>query len=336
MSFRNSNIFPRKRYIIDANINRFKEGARVLEDLARFILRDQELFIKIRTLRHELILSVICRSSNEDLGGVRLKEDNIHHSLLDLAHANSIRMQEASRVLEEISSKQYKQIRFRSYQIHQEIIDAINNFLNCNKLSGLYLICDLEVNSIEQISNVINNSNISICQIRSKNRNKKRLLEEITCLKKLIHREVILIINDHIEIALAIADGVHLGQSDLPLNIARELSSEKFIIGISCHNVAEAIKAQIAGANYISAGCVFHTDTKKNTTPMTLDTLKNIAEAVNIPVCAIGGINHNNINLLHKHNLNMIACFNSVWAADDPIDSSIKLSNSLRKLKATL
>ncbi|NQY42618.1 MAG: thiamine-phosphate pyrophosphorylase, partial [Legionellales bacterium] len=96
MALVNNNILPGRKYIIDANINRFKEGARVIEDIARFVLRDQNLFIKIRNLRHTVTLENIYRSSNNDLGGSNFKESNQRDSLLDIANANCIRMQEAS------------------------------------------------------------------------------------------------------------------------------------------------------------------------------------------------------------------------------------------------
>ncbi len=105
------------------------------------------------------------------------------------------------------------------------------------------------------------------------------------------------IMNDYIDIAMAVsADGVHLGQDDMPIEEARRVTGNKMIIGISTHNLNQAIKAQEHGADYIGFGPVFQTSTKDAGKSKGLMSLKNICSKIRIPVVAIGGISSENIN----------------------------------------
>lgn len=107
------------------------------------------------------------------------------------------------------------------------------------------------------------------------------------------------IINDRIDIALAVdADGVHVGQSDMPASIARKLIGENKLLGVSASNITEALKAEKDGADYLGIGAIFPTDTKQDANHVTVKQLKEINEKIHIPSVAIGGIHENNINLL--------------------------------------
>ena len=112
-------------------------------------------------------------------------------------------------------------------------------------------------------------------------------------------RRVPLLINDRVDIALAAgADGVHLGQEDLPLPEARALLGPDRILGATAHTVEEALRAQAEGADYLGVGAMFPTGTKTNTIPTSADTLKAICAAVSIPVVAIGGVTAQNLPTL--------------------------------------
>lgn len=112
-------------------------------------------------------------------------------------------------------------------------------------------------------------------------------------------RRVPLLINDRVDIALAAgADGVHLGQEDLPLPEARTLLGPDRILGATAHTVEEALRAQAEGADYLGVGAMFPTGTKTDTVPTSADTLKAICAAVTIPVVAIGGVNAQNLPTL--------------------------------------
>lgn len=150
--------------------------------------------------------------------------------------------------------------------------------------------------NIESAIALILEAGIRWVQYREKNKTKKELFFDALKLREMTRRfDACFIVNDYADIALAVdADGVHLGQDDLPLSDARRIMGDK-IIGISTHNLAEAIEAEKGGADYIGFGSIFPTDTKEGVIIQGLEALKEIKNSVNIPVIAIGGINADNV-----------------------------------------
>ena len=137
---------------------------------------------------------------------------------------------------------------------------------------------------------------VTLVQYREKNGPGKGMLEKARQLIALCHKyNVPLLVNDRLDIALLSgADGVHLGQDDIPVAEARRMAGEDFIIGATAHNVEEALAAEAAGADYLGCGAVFATHTKKDTVPLGLDGLKAIRQAVRIPITGIAGITTEN------------------------------------------
>ncbi len=125
------------------------------------------------------------------------------------------------------------------------------------------------------------------------------------------------LINDDIDLALEVdADGVHLGQSDTPLSNARRLLGDNKIIGITCHNDLDlAIQAERQGADYVAFGRFYPSISKPTAPPASIDVLKSAAEQLNIPICAIGGINQDNAEILIKQGADMLAVTYSVLGA---------------------
>ena len=136
-----------------------------------------------------------------------------------------------------------------------------------------------------------------IIQYRDKQSNRKNILETALALKKQLKRtKSIFLVNDHVDIAmLSGADGLHLGQTDLPLPAARKLLGREKIIGVSCFNLEQALLAQEQGADYLGVGPVFATSTKPEGQPLGLKLLRSISKNIKIPVFAIGGINQGNV-----------------------------------------
>ena len=131
-------------------------------------------------------------------------------------------------------------------------------------------------------------------------------------------RRVPLLINDRVDIALAAgADGVHLGQEDLPLPEARALLGPDRILGATAHTVEEALRAQAEGADYLGVGAMFPTGTKTNTIPTSADTLKAICAAVSIPVVAIGGVNAENLPTLAGTGIAGAAVVSAIFSQSD-------------------
>jgi thiamine-phosphate pyrophosphorylase len=142
---------------------------------------------------------------------------------------------------------------------------------------------------------------ISFIQYREKERTRREIYDEALRLRELtLSWKATLIVNDHADIALAVgADGVHLGQDDLPLKEARRIMGSR-IVGISTHSLAQAKEAEAGGADYIGFGPIFQTTTKDAGAPQGVDILRTIKQNVSIPVVAIGGINIGNITDVMK------------------------------------
>ncbi len=157
-------------------------------------------------------------------------------------------------------------------------------------------ICFITDGSDEEAVLTILKSGIRWIQYRGKGKTKKEMFDKASRLREITKDfNACFIINDYADIALAVdADGVHLGQEDLPLKEARKILGNK-IIGISTHNLQEAIDAEKGGADYIGFGSIFPTATKDDAVVQGLDALRKVKGSVNIPVIAIGGINTDNV-----------------------------------------
>lgn len=163
-------------------------------------------------------------------------------------------------------------------------------------------------------------SGATFLQIREKDLDANAFEAEAAKLKDLCVRyKVPYVVNDSVEIALSIdADGVHVGQSDIKGRDIRSLIGPDKILGISAGTVDEAVAAEKAGADYIGVGAVFGTSTKKNARNLTVAKLKEISNAVSIPVVAIGGINGTNLLELSGSGVDGVAVVSAIFAAEDP------------------
>jgi len=166
---------------------------------------------------------------------------------------------------------------------------------------------------------------ITCFQLREKHLPFDEFLAEAREVKKLCARyNVPLIINDNTEVALESgADGVHIGQDDGDVAEVEKIAGGRLIIGVSAHNVEEALAAEKAGAGYLGCGAVFGSATKSNVHVLPLETLKNIAAAVKIPIVAIGGINETNMMQLAGTGINGVAVISAIFGAVD-IESKCK------------
>ncbi len=188
---------------------------------------------------------------------------------------------------------------------------------------SLYLVTDRSFLRGRKLSEVVEEAilgGVTIVQVREKELSTKQFYNIALEVKEVTDKyKIPLIINDRIDIALAVdADGVHLGQDDMPLKIARKIIGKNKIIGISAGNVAEAKEAEKDGADYIGIGAVFFTGTKKDIDkPIGLEGLKTIVHSVNIPSVAIGGVNKNNSEDVIKTGANGISVISAILNNDD-------------------
>ena len=170
----------------------------------------------------------------------------------------------------------------------------------------------------------------TMVQLREKELDETSFLDEALQMTKLCHRYgVPLLINDNVEIARRSgADGVHVGQDDMEAASVRCLLGSDMIVGVTAKTVEQALRAQDAGANYLGSGAVFGSATKRNAKPMTMEQLRDICDAVSIPVVAIGGINRNNLPDLAGTGIAGVAVVSGIFAAGD-IEQECRLLRSI-------
>ena len=155
----------------------------------------------------------------------------------------------------------------------------------------------------------LSKSGVDIIQLRDKNSSKASILEEACRLSQALkNKRAIFIVNDYPEIAkLSGSDGVHLGQSDATVKKARSILGKNKLIGVSCSNLNQALKAEKEGADYIGIGPVFRTPLKSGCRPIGLKSVKELSRRIKIPVFAIGNINRNNLERVTSCGLNRVA-----------------------------
>ena len=171
----------------------------------------------------------------------------------------------------------------------------------------------------------------TMVQLREKNVNSYLIYQRALSIKRITDEyHIPLIINDRLDIMLAVgADGVHLGQQDIPVKIVRRLIGKDKIIGVSAHCPEEAEKAEQDGADYLGVGAIFPTETKKDIIITPVDVLRKIKETVSVPVVAIGGINQNNINTLKGSHVDGVAVISAIMKSKDPKSSAVALKASV-------
>jgi len=336
--------------IYDANFNRCNEGLRVLEEVARFILDSSDLTARLKQLRHHLIDSYSkiepqLLSSRDSVNDVGIRSNvSTEYQRSDIAAivtANSRRIQESLRVLEEFSKLQQatnidaqtiEQMRFELYSLERELISHILRQEKANRITGIYLIVDFDFLRDRDTTDVVQKAidgGVRIIQLRDKKNSKSEILKTAKELKQLCAKyNVLFIVNDYIDIALAAdADGVHLGHTDLPVAEARNLLPIDKIIGRTASNIEEAITAQQQGADYIAIGSIFPTQSKVNVPLAGLETLCEVKQRITLPVVATGGINMDNIGQVLTTNTNAVAVISVILSNDDVKAASSELAN---------
>ncbi len=186
----------------------------------------------------------------------------------------------------------------------------------------LYLVTDRELMSTETLEEAVEDAikgGCTLVQLREKTASSLEFYENALKVKAVTDKyNIPLIINDRVDIALAIdADGIHVGQQDLPAQTVRNIIGEGKILGVSANSVESAIKAQKDGADYIGVGAVYSTNTKTDAGVITRERLLAVRQAVTVPIVAIGGINLQNAALLKGTGINGIAVVSAIIAQKD-------------------
>ena len=196
---------------------------------------------------------------------------------------------------------------------------------------SLYLVTD-NSDDMEKFLNTIEEGikgGVTVVQIREKTADTLEFYNLALKVKEITTKyDVPLIINDRVDVALAIdADGVHVGQSDMPCSVTRRLIGEDKILGVSAATIEEAKKAEKDGADYIGTGAVFPTATKDDAPKITKKDLKEIVDSINIPVVAIGGITLENASQLNDTGIAGLSVVSAIMSSENPKESSEKLLN---------
>jgi len=198
---------------------------------------------------------------------------------------------------------------------------------------SLYLITDRSFLNGRSIASCVSEAiegGVTLIQVREKNISTREFFKVAKEVKEVTNKyNIPLIINDRIDIALAIdADGVHLGQSDMPIEMARKILGKDKIIGISAGSLSEALEAEQNGADYLGIGTVFFTGTKNDIEePIGIEGLKEIVNNIKIPSVAIGGINKNNCAEVMSAGVNGISLISAILSNDNIQASSRNLRN---------
>ncbi|MDM7999892.1 MAG: thiamine phosphate synthase [Dehalococcoidia bacterium] len=340
--------------LLDANLDRLGEGLRVLEDISRFVLNDAALSVRLKKLRHSLVKNLgplerellSARLVAEDVGApTRRRIPSRHQDLPALVAANSRRVQESLRVLEEfgrlsvgpVTGKAglFEKARFEVYDLEQQVVGRLLRRDKAARLRGLYLVFDaaaLGGRDEVSVAAAAARGGVKTIQLRDKRRSKADVLASARRLRPLCSEAgVLFIVNDHVDVALAVrADGVHLGQDDLPLAEARRILPLDMLIGCSSHSVAEAVRAQASGADYVAMGSIFPTTSKEKYKLVGLEALRRARPKLSVSLIAIGGINPSNIRAVMKTGVDGVAVISAIMGSSDVEKAARKLAAKMK------
>jgi thiamine-phosphate pyrophosphorylase len=330
--------------IVDANLNRALEALRVVEDILRFALERGDLVEEVRLLRRELgkTLSPLQRellAARDVLGdvGIEKKRAFRHRNMREVFIANSSRVKEALRVLEEYmrlidakSSQNIAKLRYRFYEIERSASCAL---FPQGRLTDalLYVIVSSEApKGAVQTAHLAARGGADVIQLREKNLPDSEVIKTARKIRKNCSASrTLFIVNDRPDIAACVnADGVHLGQNDMPLRDARRVMGSDAIIGVSTHSVGQAREAQREGADYLGVGAVFPTQTKEKPLLCGLKLLQSLKE-MKIPWFAIGGIDEKNLPQVLSAGARRVAISSYICNSSDPEEAARRMKNVL-------
>jgi thiamine-phosphate pyrophosphorylase len=321
---------PTIQRILDANLDRSREGLRIIEEWCRFGLDDGNLAQECKNLRQELAVwhtpeLRAARNTPGDVGTSLTHEgEEQRQSIEQLLIANFSRVQEALRVLEEYSklvtggmSSSCKQFRYRVYTLESQLVSYRSRQILAS--ARLYLVTMPVPDLLGSVEKALQGG-LTLVQYRDKTSDDAVRLEQAQQLCQLCHNYgALFIINDRVDLALAAgADGVHLGQNDISIALARQILGSQKIVGRSTTNATEMAKALAEGADYIGVGPVYETPTKAGKSAAGLEYVRYAAEHATVPWFAIGGIDQNNILDVIQNGGRSIAVVRAIMMAEQP------------------
>ncbi len=326
--------------ILDANLDRAREGLRVLEDWFRFGFESATWATTCKEMRQSLVqwhsdTLRLARDTSSDLGADTTYPDVMHRSShQQLLKANCSRVQEALRVLEEYAklaevdqlvppgmAPGCKQLRYQMYELETFLLNSDRH----HRLhqAHLYLVTSPGPNWLKAVEQALKGG-VSLVQYRHKTATDAEMLQDLKQLKALCQdHQALMLVNDRVDLALlAQADGVHLGQTDIPVDQARLLLGPHQLIGQSTTNPQELAAALKTSANYVGVGPVYATPTKAGKAPAGFDYVRHAQQIVPIPWFAIGGIDASNLSDVMAAGASRVAVVRSLMDTPDPCQTA--------------
>jgi len=323
--------------ILDANFNRAREALRVAEDCGRFALNDPAITAMAKNLRSDLaeILQVmpaaeflVSRDTPGDIGTeISSPTETKRGGLADVVTAACKRLTEALRTIEEYGKLvapekvlQIERMRYNGYTLEQRVVGRL---MVARRLAEgkLYVLVSTHLcaGSLRETARAAIAGGADVIQLRDKKTPDDELLASAAEMRELTDETGrIFIMNDRPDIAAIVgADGVHLGQHDLPIAETRRLLRPGAVVGRSTHSLVQARAAVNEGADYISVGPIFETDTKDAGPVVGIDLLKEVAETVGLPIVAIGGITADTAASVMEAGASLVAVCSTVCGSKD-------------------
>jgi thiamine-phosphate pyrophosphorylase len=329
--------------LIDANANRAREALRVWEDYARFILDDAELCRVIKALRHDLSAAletisagaILHRDTPGDVGTqIKTADELARPGVAEVVTAAGKRLSEALRSIEEFSKIEFPQIaaqierlRYAGYDLEARLARTLrpSRFSNVR----LYVLLTESLCRVpwRNAAEAAIAGGADCIQLREKTLEGGELLRRAQLLAQICREKgALFIVNDRPDVAIfSGADGVHVGQGDLPALEVRKMMGPKKIVGVSTHNVEQARQAVLDGADYVGIGPVFPSSTKPRGFIVAVATAATVAHAVKIPAVAIAGITHANVDEVLAAGVNAVAVSSAVLDCEDVVDATRRL-----------
>ena len=330
---------------LDASANRSAEAVRVLEDILRFCLNDAFLSQEAKAIRHELAVifaqedfqaRIQLRDVLRDVGASSTASKSPPRT--ELRHvfaANAARASQSIRSLEECSrvvmpraTTGFEQLRYRIYTLEKAAMTIIKS----QKMFADIRLCvllDVDQTQAEfkTLVGQLLDAGVRMIQLRDKKASTALLCERADMILQQVrqHAEMktgkrcLVLINDRADVAVAVnADGVHLGETDLPVNLARKVCGHEFIIGRTAHSIDEAKQAVREGVDYLGVGPCYPSTTKQFEYFASDAFLRDVSKEIQLPIFGIGGIASDNIDRLIHLGVTRVAIASSITGAADP------------------
>ncbi|MCP9884208.1 thiamine phosphate synthase [Synechococcus sp. ATX 2A4] len=338
--------------LLDANLDRAREGLRVIEDWCRFGLGRDDLVARCKDMRqrlgrrHQNIYKQARHSATDPAAGMAHPAQQQRLGSAAVLGANAARVQEALRVLEEFGrssdpelAAEASALRYLAYDLEVAVLQATaglghrrQQLASCR----LYLITSpcQTLEALETTVTAALEAGVRLVQYRAKQADDGQRFAEATALRRLCARHgALFLVNDRVDLALAVeADGVHLGQGDLPPAIARRLLGPERLIGRSTHCIEQLRQAVTDGCDYVGVGPVHATPTKPGRAPVGFSYLSEAAAESPLPFFAIGGIEAGTLAPVLAAGAHGVAVVRAIMEAPDPAAASRELLAALPPL----